>query len=217
MLAPRQGHCCRTGLQSLVVSGPKAGFTRCGMACAKWLDFGFQGNYTGAMTTRKPTRTRALRSAVDAGTAAVSPLGAHLGFWLRMVSNQVSGAFQRAVEAEGASVSEWVAMRHLLELPGATHGELVAALGMTKGAVSKIARGLEAKGLLTRIPSPLDARTETLQLTPAGRALVPRLAALADRNEEAFFGHLPPGERVALRDTMVQIARHHGLNEAPTE
>ena len=40
-----------------------------------------------------------------------STLEAHVGYWLRFVSNHVSQAFRRKVEARGVSVSEWVAMR----------------------------------------------------------------------------------------------------------
>ena len=49
----------------------------------------------------------------------VSGLTDHLGFWLRLVSNHVSGRFARALEAEGVSVVEWVLLREVYraELP----------------------------------------------------------------------------------------------------
>ncbi len=46
-----------------------------------------------------------------------SALDTHLGFWLRMVSNQVSVEFARSIMAQGVSVSEWVALRRLLDAP----------------------------------------------------------------------------------------------------
>ena len=36
-------------------------------------------------------------------------------------------------------------------------------------------------------PTPADGRAQTLALTPAGRALTPRLAVLADANDAEFF------------------------------
>ncbi len=44
-----------------------------------------------------------------------SDLTAHLGYWLRYVSNHVSQAFARKVEAHGVTVAEWVLMRQLLD------------------------------------------------------------------------------------------------------
>jgi DNA-binding MarR family transcriptional regulator len=160
------------------------------------------------MPARTPPNTRTAPGA--------SALDSHLGFWMRLVSNQVSAAFAKAVEERGVSVSEWVALRHLLEAP-ATHGELVATLGMTKGAVSKVARALEGKKLIARTPDARDGRSEALRLTAAGRALVPKLAALADANDARFFGHLGPQERAALRGALESIARRNGIDATPVD
>lgn len=156
---------------------------------------------------RKPSATQ----------APVSALESHLGFWLRYVSNHVSGAFQKAVEAQGVSVSEWVALRQLYGTGAASQGELMAALGMTRGAVSKIAKRLEDAGLLKRTDAPEDSRTWRLQLTPAGAALVPKLASLADANDAAFFGHLEPQVREQLVAMLQHIVKLRGLSAVPTE
>jgi hypothetical protein len=34
----------------------------------------------------------------------------HLGYWLRLVSKQISAAFARALQERGLSVAEWVAL-----------------------------------------------------------------------------------------------------------
>ena len=148
---------------------------------------------------------------------AASPLDAHLGFWMRFVSNQVSAEFARAVEARGVSVSEWVALRTLYDSDGdgATHAALVAALGMTKGAVSKVVSRLQDKGHVTRAAHAADARAQVLALTPAGRALVPALAREADANDERFFGHLGERQRRELMRLLQGLVRHHGLQQVP--
>lgn len=145
----------------------------------------------------------------------VSTLDSHLGFWLRFVSNHVSARFAALVEAEGASVTEWVALRTLYDRPWTTHAELIQALGMTKGAASKVVTRLEEKGLARREPAEGSAREQLLRISPRGRALVPRLAALADANEVHFFGHLDPHERQALMQAFQALAAHHGLTEVP--
>jgi len=148
---------------------------------------------------------------------AVSGLEAHLGFWLRYLSNHVSAGFQKLVEAQGVSVSEWVALRHLYEAKGRTPADLIEALGMTKGAISKLLDRLESKGLCLRSADLDDGRSQRLALTKLGRGLVPKLAALADENDERFFGHLSAGARAALLETLVGLVREHGLKEVPTK
>ena len=145
----------------------------------------------------------------------VSTLDAHIGFWMRFVSNQVSAEFARAVEARGVSVSEWVALRTLYDEPAATHAALTASLGMTKGAVSKVVSRLQDKGLVTRASHAADARAQVLTLTRAGRALVPALARDADANDAHFFGHLSTRQRRDLMALLQQLVSHHQLEQVP--
>ena len=147
---------------------------------------------------------------------APSPLEAHLGFWLRFVSNHVSIRFQQLLEEKGVTVTEWVALRTLWSRDETTHSELIQALGMTKGAASKVVSRLEEKGLAARQLADGRAREQCLALTAAGKALVPKLAALADTNDDHFFGHLPAKERQALTQAMRALVQHHQLKEIPT-
>ena len=145
-----------------------------------------------------------------------SPLEAHLGFWLRFVSNHVSIRFQQLLEAKGVTVTEWVALRTLWSQDDTTHAALIDALGMTKGAASKVVSRLEEKGLAGRQLVDGRARAQSLGLTAAGKALVPQLAALADANDAHFFGYLPAAERQALTQAMQALVQHHQLKDIPT-
>lgn len=150
-----------------------------------------------------------------AASEPISTLDAHLGFWMRLVSNQVSAEFAKAVEARGVSVTDWVALRTLYDAPESTHAALVAALGMTKGAVSKVVSRLQDKGLVTRTAHDADARAQVLALTRAGRALVPALARDADANDQRFFGHLPARQRRELMALLQEMVRVHQLVQVP--
>lgn len=145
-----------------------------------------------------------------------SPLEAHLGFWLRFVSNHVSARFQTLLEEKDVTVTEWVALRTLWSKDETTHAELIQALGMTKGAASKLVSRLEEKGLAKRQLAEGRAREQSLRLTAAGRRLVPKLAALADANDAHFFGHLGAAERQALARAMQALVQHHQLKNIPT-
>jgi DNA-binding MarR family transcriptional regulator len=148
--------------------------------------------------------------------SSVSGLESHLGYWLRFVSNHVSQAFARKVEAAGVSVAEWVVLRELYERP-ALASELAARLGMTRGGISKLVDRLDDKALILRTARTDDARYQTLTLTKAGQDLVPVLSALADENDAAFFGHLEKTERDHLMATLKTIVTRHALRTVPTE
>jgi DNA-binding MarR family transcriptional regulator len=150
-------------------------------------------------------------------TQPASDLTAHLGYWLRYVSNHVSQAFARKVEAHGVTVAEWVLMRQLLEEKALAPSHLAERMGMTRGAISKLADRLINKGMLVRAADPEDGRAQTLALTPAGRALVPRLAALADANDAEFFDHLSPADRVVLLRILRGIVEKRGLKFLPVD
>jgi hypothetical protein len=74
-----------------------------------------------------------------------SSLEDHLGFWLRFVSNHVSLRFQKLLENESVTVTEWVALRTLWNESESSHATLIEALGMTKGAASKVINRLEER------------------------------------------------------------------------
>lgn len=150
-------------------------------------------------------------------TRRISGLEDHLGYWLRYVSNQVSHAFSRKLAAREVTVAEWVMLRELYECDGMAPSALAGRLGMTRGAISKLVDRLVAKSLLTRVPGKPDRRYQDLTLTAAGRALVPELSALADRNDAEFFGHLKPADRATIERIMEDIVTKLGLRTLPVD
>lgn len=148
---------------------------------------------------------------------SVSGLESHLGYWLRRVSNTVSGEFARLLHARQTSAAEWVLLRQLYEHEQATPGELAEALTMTRGAISKIVDKLQVKGWIKSRVNPEDGRGQLLSLTPAGRRGLPELAEIADRNDEQFFACLNAGERSALRRLLYKLAEHHRMRDVPVK
>ena len=152
-----------------------------------------------------------------ASSVPVSDLKAHVGFWLRFVSNHVSHAFARKLQASGVTVAEWVVMREMFDDQEMSPSVLAERIGMTRGGVSKLVDRLVGKQLITRADRADDRRFQSIALTAAGRRLVPKLAALADRNDMEFFGPLSASERAALLATMKKLVEAHGLETLPTE
>ena len=145
-----------------------------------------------------------------------SGLEAHLGYWLRLVSNSVSSAFAEKLGAQGVSVAEWVAMR-LIHGADVSASAIADEMGMTRGAISKIVDRLAARGLVERRPLPSDGRAQILKLTAKGARLLPVLAALADANDAEFFHGLPKADRAALMRILKDIATRKGLKTIPVD
>jgi DNA-binding MarR family transcriptional regulator len=139
-----------------------------------------------------------------------SGLTDHLGYWLRQVSNHVSHAFARRLAGEDVTVAEWALLRVAFDEPMAP-SRIADRMGLTRGAVTKLADRLIAKGLIRREASREDGRAQTLTLTSQGRGFVPRLAALADANDAACFAHLPDADREALARILKDMVRQAGV------
>ena len=149
-------------------------------------------------------------------TKNVSPLESHLGYWMRLVSNHVSGAFAEKLATREVSVAEWVVLRELFD--GAQSPSLLAQkMGLTRGAITKLADRLERRRLVSRMESATDGRAQILSLTGQGRALVPQLAVLADRNDAEFFAGLSVRDRAVLKNLLLKIVRGRDLKGTPTE
>ncbi len=147
----------------------------------------------------------------------VSSLQSHTGFWLRFVSNHVSHRFAARLAESGVTVAEWVVLREMFDEAVTSPSALARTTGLTRGAVSKLIDRLLAKKFLTRAEAAEDRRYQDVSLTAAGRTLVPRLAALADQNDEEFFSELSQSERMRLVATLKKLVQAHNLSQLPIE
>jgi DNA-binding MarR family transcriptional regulator len=159
---------------------------------------------------------RTQRGGIAAGSH-VSVLEAHLGYWLRFVSNHVSHAFKAKVERHGVTVAEWVVLRALFDEDGIKPSELAARLGLTRGTISKLIDRLSNKGLIEVRGNARDARAHVVTLCASGRRLVPKLAALADENDAETFGHLDAEQRAFLLSTLKGLVERLELRGAPVD
>lgn len=149
--------------------------------------------------------------------AAANPLEVHLGYWLRLVSNQVSGAFANALQEHQLSVAEWVALVHVDRHSGITAAVLADTMGMTRGAVSKVLDKLQSRQWLLRSTSQRDNRAQLLTLTRSGKRVLPALTGIADDNDEHFFAVLGASERNALRRLLQKLATAHRIHSPPVD
>lgn len=146
----------------------------------------------------------------------VSALEDHMGYWLRCVSNYVSHAFARRLAEKDVTVAEWALMRVLYGQEPLAPSRVAEQMGMTKGAITKLADRLIAKSMVSRVASAHDGRAQTIALTKAGEKFVPELAALADLNDEACFSHLSAKDHETLRRILRELAEKLSITSVPT-
>lgn len=141
----------------------------------------------------------------------------HLGYLLRRVSNRVSNGFAKALQDKQVSVAEWVVLAEIHASPAIRPADLSSAIGMTRGAVSKILDKLEAKEWIARAATPADGRSQSLSLTRQGRRVLPQLLRAADQNDQLFFDCLKTEEKQSLRRILNKLAEVHQIREIPVE
>jgi DNA-binding MarR family transcriptional regulator len=148
----------------------------------------------------------------------VSRLDTHIGYWLRRAAHALSQDLTRKMLEEelGITAPEWAVMRELYDgdrRPAA----LAEKLGLTRGAISRLARRLVNAQMIDDHPDVSDGRGRMLALTDLGRATVPVAAAAADETDREFFGELAPATRALLLSTLRETVRRRRLEAAPAE
>lgn len=119
-------------------------------------------------------------------TEYTSNIEDHLGYWLRCLSNFVSSSFEKKLSNYDISVAQWVILRILFENSGITLNLAAQLVGVDKSSLSRLVERLVQRGLINRTEGN-DRRSIELSLTVTGKELVPKLAILADENDDFFF------------------------------
>ena len=88
-------------------------------------------------------------------------------------------------------------------------------MGSDPSTVSRLVERVLRKGFAARAHSDTDRRQVRIELTKAGRTLIPKLAREADANDKFHFGHMPRKERETLAAIMQGLVRKHGWKDKP--
>lgn len=147
----------------------------------------------------------------------ISTIQTHLGFWLRLISNNVSTSFSKKLNGIDITVAEWVVLREMYDNETITSTQIANITGLTKGAVSKLIDRLVQKNYISRTESKQDRRFQNIVLTQIGKEIVPKLALLADENDDEFFSQLDLEEKEQLLNLCKRIALNKNLTTIPTE
>jgi len=105
------------------------------------------------------------------------------------------------------SLAETRVLYELAHRDAPTATALGRDLGLDPGYLSRILRRFEARGFLTRTPSPADGRHHLLRLTRRGRTAFAPLERRAREAAAAMLGPLPSGGRQEVVQAMSTIER----------
>ena len=146
----------------------------------------------------KVTRARARRAepqpAVQAPADADVQLGllsGFIGFHLRLAQEASFRAFAQRVGDPDLKPQRFAMLTLINENPGLTQTALGRASGRDKSTLTPALNDLQRRGLIDRERSSSDRRSYILSLTPAGKALLRKLARHAadhDRRLDEIVG-----------------------------
>jgi DNA-binding MarR family transcriptional regulator len=90
---------------------------------------------------------------------------------------------------------------------GCTQSDLVRATGIDRSTLAELVARLIGKGLLDRERSTLDARANTVRLTPEGRAAVQEAAPRVAQADNRILALMPANKRDAFIKTLRDMAK----------
>ncbi|WP_104202860.1 bifunctional helix-turn-helix transcriptional regulator/GNAT family N-acetyltransferase [Billgrantia saliphila] len=122
----------------------------------------------------------------------------------RFYTRQIGVLHEHLLESR-FSLTEVRILYELAHRPLLTSSDLCRELGLNAGYVSRVLKGFETQGLITRSPSPSDRRAAQLQLTDLGRATYMPLDEASQSEVVAMLKRLSEPEQQQLIDAMNQI------------
>lgn len=85
--------------------------------------------------------------------------------------------------------------------------ELGTRVSLEKSWVSRAVEAMAARGLVTKEPNPLDARSWLVTLTADGERTVRELNATLDAHAEQLLGRLGERERAAVENSLLPLLK----------
>ena len=128
-----------------------------------------------------------------------------LCFALYAASRAVTQRYRPLLDELGLTYPQYLVMLVLWEREPAAIGDLATALELDHGTLSPLLKRLETAGLLTRRRRSDDERVVDIELTPAGRELRERAAAVPQVIVDSY--DVDAGQFDSLRSQLRQLTK----------
>lgn len=167
---------------------------------------------TGAKAAGEPSGTGLL----DAAPLSLGLLPSYVGYHLRRAQ---LWSFRHFGEVVGADEEITPGLFAILEViaanPGVSQSRVAAAMDVDRSTIVNVIHRFEAQGLVVRMPSARDRRSNALRITAVGRARLQRIEALTLEREAELTDALTAQERQVLIRLLLRVYEGRANAAAP--
>ncbi len=146
------------------------------------------------------------RRAVDLGA-----LNAHLGYFIRRTQVWVFQDIIRSLKSLDMSPAQYSVLLVISANPGLSQTALAGTLGIQRARLVRLLHKLERRGLMRRLQSSADGRTNALRLTAKGQDTLRRAQALAADHEARLMERLGAESYRMMRDLLRDFVARGGV------
>jgi DNA-binding MarR family transcriptional regulator len=140
--------------------------------------------------------------------AAVQPANTGVGRLLLRVARELRTLADRQLEPLGLTMQQAELLMGAGGHGGISPGQLTSLLLTDEAGVSRLVDRLETKGLVRRKLNDRDRRSRTLELTPAGRALVSRMLRSRARANGRLRAGIADADLAQLGSTLLRLSEN---------
>jgi DNA-binding MarR family transcriptional regulator len=128
----------------------------------------------------------------------MTPLTGYIGYALRRAQGVIFADFNHTLAELSLRPVQFAVLVMIDQNPGASQSRVSLALGIQKANFVATIADLENRGLVRRSKSETDGRTNSLGLTPRGRALLQHAVELQSRHEARLIAQIGKEGRAQL-------------------
>lgn len=138
------------------------------------------------------------------------------GHLIRRVQQVSTAIFTEECAGFDLTSVQFAALVAIEANPDVDATRLSALIAFDRSTLGDVLERLEAKGWITRIPSPSDRRVKLLRLTQDGVAMLRRVEPAVRRVQDRILAPLAPGDRATVLRLLAQLAElHNEVTPAP--
>ncbi len=140
------------------------------------------------------------------------------GHLIRRLNQITVAIFLQETAAVGLTTVQFAALEMINEVPNIDQASLSAMIAFDKTTILKVIEKLLDKGLITRVRSNEDRRSNKLHVTPAGREALNRVSMLMDGIEQRLLAPLPADDQRKFLEMLTQLVHVNNIySRAPLD
>jgi DNA-binding MarR family transcriptional regulator len=130
----------------------------------------------------------------------------HFGYWNNRLAGQMHWHLEKALAPFQVTASQYAVLMAISDGAGKP-SEIAEALDVDAGAITRILDRMGEKGFLSRCDSikQEDRRCVAVELSPEGKALVPKLRKAAEALEASLLEEMPQSRQRELLKIMKEL------------